>query len=67
MFGRVEELLVVLVIILVLFGAKKLPELSKSIGSSVREVRNGISETTEMVKTGTAVKPQQNDDENRPK
>ena len=42
MFGKVEELVVVLIIILVLFGAKKLPELSKGIASSVREVRKGF-------------------------
>lgn len=42
MFGKVEELLVVLVIVLVLFGGKKLPELSRSIGQSVREVRKGF-------------------------
>lgn len=42
MFGKVEELVVVLIIILVLFGAKKLPELSKGIADSVREVRKGF-------------------------
>jgi len=43
MLGKFEELLVALVIILVLFGGKKLPELARSIGSSVREVRKGFS------------------------
>lgn len=42
MFGKVEELVVVLIIILVLFGAKKLPELSKGIAQSVKEVRKGF-------------------------
>jgi sec-independent protein translocase protein TatA len=42
MLGKFEELLVILVIILVLFGGKKLPELARSIGQSVREVRNGF-------------------------
>lgn len=42
MFGKVEELVVVLVIILVLFGAKKLPELSRGISQSVREIRKGF-------------------------
>lgn len=42
MFGKVEELVVVLIIILVLFGAKKLPELSRGIADSVREVRKGF-------------------------
>jgi sec-independent protein translocase protein TatA len=46
MFGKVEELVVVLVIILVLFGAKKLPELSKGISQSVREIRKGFRDDT---------------------
>lgn len=43
MFGKVEELVVVLIIILVLFGGKKLPEMAKGIGESVKELRRGIS------------------------
>lgn len=41
-FGKVEELAIVLIIILVLFGGKKLPELSRSIGQSIKELRNGV-------------------------
>lgn len=37
------ELLIVLAIVLLLFGGKKLPELFKSAGSSVRELRKGLS------------------------
>jgi sec-independent protein translocase protein TatA len=43
MFGKFEELVVLLIIVLVLFGGKKLPELAKSIGESVREVRKGFA------------------------
>lgn len=44
MFGiGAEELLLILIIILVLFGGKKLPELSRSLGESLRELRKGIS------------------------
>lgn len=39
----VPELLIILFIILLLFGAKKLPELSRTIGSSVRELRGSLS------------------------
>ena len=39
------ELLVILVILLLLFGAKKLPELSRSLGKSVGELRKGIDES----------------------
>lgn len=44
MFGRVEELIVVLLIVLVLFGGKKVPELARAIGKSVREVKSGFTE-----------------------
>lgn len=37
------ELIIVLAIILLLFGGKKLPELFRSAGSSVRELRKGLN------------------------
>lgn len=40
--GKVEELVVVLIIILVLVGGKKLPQLSRGISESIREVRKGF-------------------------
>ncbi len=39
------ELIIILLIIIFLFGAKKLPELSRTIGSSVKELRNGLSDS----------------------
>lgn len=38
------ELLVILLIILLLFGATKLPELARALGQSVREFRKSVSE-----------------------
>lgn len=38
------ELIIILIIILLLFGSKKLPELSRSIGQSVKELRGGMSD-----------------------
>jgi len=44
MFGLgFQELLVILAIVLVLFGGKKLPELSRSVGEALREIRNGLA------------------------
>ena len=37
------QLLILLVIILLIFGAKRLPEIGRGLGSSVREFRDGIS------------------------
>ncbi len=42
MFGKTEDLVIILIIVMLLFGAKKLPELSRSIGQSVKEVRKGF-------------------------
>lgn len=43
MFGKTEDLLIVLLIVLLLFGAKKIPDLARSIGQSAREIRKGFS------------------------
>jgi sec-independent protein translocase protein TatA len=38
------ELIIILAIVLLLFGGKKLPELSKSLGESMREIRKGMTD-----------------------
>lgn len=42
--GKVEELVVILIIVLVLFGGKQLPKLAQGIGESVRAIRKGFSD-----------------------
>ena len=37
------ELVIVLVILLLLFGAKRIPELAKGLGAGIRELRKGVS------------------------
>ena len=37
------ELIIVLTIILLLFGAKRIPELAKGLGSGIREFKKGTS------------------------
>lgn len=44
------EVVVILVIVLVLFGAKRLPELARSIGRAALELRKGLREPTEEPK-----------------
>lgn len=38
------DLLIILAIVLLLFGSKRLPALSKSLGQSARELRKGLSD-----------------------
>ena len=40
----IGELLLILAIVLLLFGAKKLPELAKSLGKSLSEFKKGRDE-----------------------
>jgi len=42
--GRVSgwEWLIILAVLLLLFGARKLPELARSLGASAKEFRKGI-------------------------
>ena len=45
MFGLgYQELLIILVIVLILFGANRLPERARSRGSSVKEFKKGVNE-----------------------
>jgi sec-independent protein translocase protein TatA len=49
LFGglRAQELLIVLLIILLVFGARKLPDLARSLGASAKEFRKGIADGSE--------------------
>jgi sec-independent protein translocase protein TatA len=38
------EWIIILVVILLIFGARKLPELARSLGASAKEFRKGIQE-----------------------
>ena len=38
------EIILILAVLLLLFGARKLPELARSLGRSARELRRGMNE-----------------------
>ena len=57
MFGLgYQELLIILVIVLILFGANRLPELAKSLGSSVKEFKKGVTDAEKVDVTAAAKK-----------
>ena len=61
MFGLgYQELLIILVIVLILFGANRLPELARSLGSSVKEFKKGVNEGKAEDTTAAAKKPEEN-------
>ena len=45
-----SELMVILVIVLVLFGAKRLPEIGGSIGKGIREFKKNINDTEREIR-----------------
>ncbi|MGD1044749.1 MAG: twin-arginine translocase TatA/TatE family subunit [Bacteroidota bacterium] len=51
MFGNIggSELFLILLVILVFFGAKKLPELAKGLGQGIREFRKAAKDVQEEV------------------
>ena len=51
-FGTTEILLIVLVI-LIFFGAKKIPELAQGLGKGIREFRKAAKEVSEDIETDT--------------
>ncbi len=51
MFGLgYQELMIILVIVLLLFGANKIPELMRGLGKGVSEFKRGQREEEEPVK-----------------
>jgi sec-independent protein translocase protein TatA len=45
------ELLVILVVVLLLFGSKKIPEIAQGLGKGIREFKKSIKEVEEQITT----------------
>lgn len=45
------EMIILLVIVLVLFGAKRIPEISASFGKGIREFKRNVNDVQESITT----------------
>jgi sec-independent protein translocase protein TatA len=57
MFGNLgfPELVIIMVVILLLFGAKRIPEIAGSMGKGIREFKKNINDATREVTSETSV------------
>ncbi|MEM0939236.1 MAG: twin-arginine translocase TatA/TatE family subunit [Bacteroidota bacterium] len=46
------ELLIIMLFILIFFGAKKIPEIAKGMGKGIREFKDATKEIKEEIKEG---------------
>jgi len=51
------ELIIVLVAVLVLFGAKKIPEFAKGLGKGINEFKKASREVTDSIENESATAP----------
>ncbi len=53
LFGNIgiQEILVIALIILLLFGGKKIPELMKGLGKGIRSFKDGMKEVDKDIKS----------------
>ena len=45
------ELLVILIVVLLLFGSKKIPEIAQGLGKGIREFKKSIKEVEDQITT----------------
>lgn len=52
MFGNLGagEIILILLVILILFGAKKIPELAKGLGKGMSEFKKGLKDVEDEIK-----------------
>jgi len=59
----INELLVILLIVLVLFGASRVPQLMRGLGQGIREFKGAMNEDEKSDKADKAEAPADEDDQ----
>jgi len=67
MFGLgTQEILLILLLVLILFGAKKIPEMMRGLGQGIREFKQASQEAVDEVKSLTEELPDKSDSDDTP-
>ena len=53
LFIGTPEILVILLFVVIFFGAKKIPELAKGLGKAIREVKDASNEIKKEIRDNT--------------
>lgn len=57
------EILVIALVVLLLFGGKKIPELMKGVGKGINSFKKGLNETDEEIKKDISTSDEKDDKE----
>ena len=52
------EIIIIALIVLLLFGGRKIPELMRGLGKGVRSFKDGVNDVTDAVDEATDSKPE---------
>lgn len=67
MFGLgIWELLAIFMVVLLLFGAKRLPEIGGSLGKGIREFKDSLKEVESDVKREISAPPESDTEQRKP-
>ena len=55
------QIVIIALVILLLFGGKKIPELMKGLGKGVKSFKEGVSEVEKEIEKPEEVKPESSD------
>ena len=58
-----SEWILIFIVVLLLFGGKKIPELMRGLGSGIREFNNAKNDVKDKIREGMNEEPKKSEDE----